>query len=212
MSRSDRVRGGKLTASRSAVVEKNRRNKKAFILETAERLFAEFGYHGTSMDMLSEKTGLNKGTLYYYYSTKPDILFDICVTSTEKLYRTVSAASKMSDPTEALDFFIEESVHYIVENRAKCQIYYQEDHFFGSIFDKKQLHEVRQQQKAFMRTLYSVIDRGIACGQFRAIDVRTGGRLIYGTILGPYRWRDPVLDSESIVGEMRGLLVRGIGA
>lgn len=199
-----------MTATKSPTVQRNRENKKSFILDTAAQLFAEYGYHATSMDMLSEVTELNKGTLYYYYTSKPDILFDICVSKTEKHYRVISAASKMSDAVEGLNFIIETSINFIVENRDYCRVYYQEDHFFESIFDRNQLTKVRQQQRRFMQNIYKVIENGISSGQFRQVDVRTCGRHIYGIIIGPYRWRDYALDEGRLIDQARSLILQGL--
>ncbi len=201
---------GKMTATKSATVQRNRENKKSFILDTAAQLFAEYGYNATSMDMLSDVTELNKGTLYYYYTSKPDILFDICVSTTEKHFRVVSAASKMSDAVDGLSFLIETSINFIVENRDYCQVYYQEEHFFESIFDRSQLSKVRQQQRRFMQNIYEVIENGISSGQFRDVDVKTSGRLIYGVILGPYRWQDYPLDGTVLIDQARALILQGL--
>ncbi len=201
---------GKLASTNSRVVAGNRRNKRDLILSVAADLFAEYGYHGTTMDSLSHETKLNKGTLYYYYSTKPDILFDICVTTTEKHLNAVSKAAEIRDPKMALLFIIEASVDYIVKHRASCQVYYQEEEFFESIFNKKQFQRIRQQQKAFMANLSDVLSRGIESGQFRAMDVRMCAKLIYGSILGPYRWPDPDLDRDAIIREILSLIAGGI--
>ncbi len=162
------------------------------------------------MDILSEATQLNKGTLYYYYTSKQDILFDICVTTTDKNYRVVSAASKMANSIEALEFIIEESIHYIVENRDFCRVYFQENQFFDSIFEGPQYKKVRQQQASFMKNLYAVLQNGVDNGQFRPIDIRNCGRLIYATILAPYRWRESNLDGDLIVAEARALILNGL--
>ncbi len=201
---------GKLANTNRRIVAGNRRNKRDLILSAAAHLFAEYGYHGTTMDSLSDETKLNKGTLYYYYSTKTDILFDICVTTTEHHLKAVSKAAEMKDPMRALLFVIEASVNYIVGNRASCQVYYQEEEFFESIFNRKQFQRIRRQQKAFMTNLSDVLDRGIATGQFRAVNVRMCAKLIYGAILGPYRWPDPDLDREAIIREILSLVAGGI--
>ncbi|MDJ1015797.1 MAG: TetR/AcrR family transcriptional regulator [Paracoccaceae bacterium] len=44
------------------------------IVETAERLFREFGYAKCSVDMIIRDMGVAKGTFYYYFRSKEDIL------------------------------------------------------------------------------------------------------------------------------------------
>jgi AcrR family transcriptional regulator len=45
------------------------------ILETASTLFVEHGYAGTSIRDISERLGMTKGSLYYHFASKEDLLF-----------------------------------------------------------------------------------------------------------------------------------------
>lgn len=47
------------------------------ILEAAVRLFAEQGYHSTSMDDLVAESGLSKGSLYWHFDSKDDIILAV---------------------------------------------------------------------------------------------------------------------------------------
>ena len=63
------------------MVQKKKRNSKsdnkAKILKSAIRLIGENGVEGTSLSDIAKDVGISKGTLYYYYSSKSDIVFDI---------------------------------------------------------------------------------------------------------------------------------------
>lgn len=48
--------------------------RRAEIVETADRLFREHGYANCSVEMIIRKMGVAKGTFYYYFKSKPDIL------------------------------------------------------------------------------------------------------------------------------------------
>ncbi|MBA4537350.1 TetR/AcrR family transcriptional regulator [Bacillus aquiflavi] len=51
--------------------------KKQFILETAMRLFAQNGFHLTSMQEIAEHSGVAKGSLYTYFRSKEDLMISI---------------------------------------------------------------------------------------------------------------------------------------
>ncbi len=51
-----------------------RRNE---LTRTAARLFAEKGYHGTSIGDLAEAMGVQKGSLYAHIESKADLLWDV---------------------------------------------------------------------------------------------------------------------------------------
>ena len=47
------------------------------ILNVASKLITEKGVKDTSLADIAKEVGISKGTLYYYYSTKGDIIYDI---------------------------------------------------------------------------------------------------------------------------------------
>lgn len=49
-------------------------NKKDFILDTAQELFMEQGFDQTSISQILEATQIARGTLYYYFSSKEEIM------------------------------------------------------------------------------------------------------------------------------------------
>ncbi|MGM7682318.1 TetR/AcrR family transcriptional regulator [Cytobacillus sp. Hm23] len=53
------------------------KDKKIFILETAMKLFAQNGYHNTSMQEIAHESGVAKGSLYNYFSSKEELFLSI---------------------------------------------------------------------------------------------------------------------------------------
>lgn len=49
--------------------------KQGQLFNTAAALFAAKGYHGTSIQDLARAMGLQKGSLYHYFSSKEELLF-----------------------------------------------------------------------------------------------------------------------------------------
>ncbi|WNE93946.1 TetR/AcrR family transcriptional regulator [Streptomyces luomodiensis] len=47
------------------------------LLTAATRLFAEYGFEGTSVQKIVEAAGVTKGALYHYFDSKDDLLRDI---------------------------------------------------------------------------------------------------------------------------------------
>ncbi len=54
------------------------------ILEAAHRLFIRYGFRKATMDEIAEEAGVGKGTIYYYFRSKKDLLLayaDQCLES-----------------------------------------------------------------------------------------------------------------------------------
>ncbi len=55
----------------------NRINKRQIILDAATKLMMEKGIEQTTLGDIAEESGLSKGTLYYYYPSKADLVYDV---------------------------------------------------------------------------------------------------------------------------------------
>lgn len=47
------------------------------ILKVAEKLFSEYGYDATGVDLISKKAGINKATIYYHFKDKQEIIISL---------------------------------------------------------------------------------------------------------------------------------------
>ncbi|THB67887.1 MAG: TetR/AcrR family transcriptional regulator [Spirochaetaceae bacterium] len=70
-------------AKKRASSEKNRQ----LILQAAARLIVGKGVSDTSLADIAREAGISKGTLYYYYPNKGDLIFDISEQHIERLTR-----------------------------------------------------------------------------------------------------------------------------
>jgi AcrR family transcriptional regulator len=71
--------------------------RKSEILNIAERLFMERGYEQTTInDILSVSGGIAKGSLYYHYKSKEDVLDGVLCRMTEQI--TAAAKAVADDP------------------------------------------------------------------------------------------------------------------
>lgn len=78
-------------------VIKNGEERKHEILDIAKELFIEKGYENTSIVNILEKVGIAKGTLYYYFTSKEEILDAIIDRISEKIFYKAQEISK--DPS-----------------------------------------------------------------------------------------------------------------
>ncbi len=58
-------------------IAKDHDDKRAHILKTAARIFAEMGYARASMAQVAAACGISKANIYHYYGSKDALLFDI---------------------------------------------------------------------------------------------------------------------------------------
>jgi AcrR family transcriptional regulator len=65
------------------------RSNREKIIQAAAKLIIEKGVANTSLADIAGEVGISKGTLYYYYSTKGDLIFDLSVRHMDHITRTI---------------------------------------------------------------------------------------------------------------------------
>jgi len=63
------------------VVPEYKEEAKSRILEAANKVFAEKGYHEATMDDIAKRLGVSKGAIYLYFSSKEDLFEALCKTA-----------------------------------------------------------------------------------------------------------------------------------
>ena len=79
---------------------------KTHILTVASDIMLEKGINNTSLKDIAKEAGISKGTLYYYYSAKEDIIYDIADANmkhiTDELLAGMEHRDEHTDPKEIL--------------------------------------------------------------------------------------------------------------
>ncbi|MGM0622204.1 MAG: TetR/AcrR family transcriptional regulator, partial [Bacteroidota bacterium] len=97
--------------------EEIRKQKKQLILDTALELFAENGFHATSMSQIAKKAGVSKGLAYNYFESKQDILDEIIKTGFDSIYSNFDLNHDGVLTREEFEHFIRSSFKAINKNR-----------------------------------------------------------------------------------------------
>jgi TetR/AcrR family transcriptional regulator len=84
-------------------------DKKEKLIATAQKLFEEKGYDGVRMRELSERAGVNKGLLHYYFKSKEAIFHEVFIRKAGNLYFNFENILKRED----IDF--EEKIKLMVD-------------------------------------------------------------------------------------------------
>lgn len=103
----------------------NSSDTKKRILQEAEKLFSENGVKTTSLADIAKAVNISKGTLYYYYTSKEDIVCDITDIHlnviTNELISCVNNFSKTQPKDELIMTVIKQVIS--AETRGKLHLY-----------------------------------------------------------------------------------------
>jgi len=93
--------------------------KRAVILTSALEVFTSSGFHDATMEEIASVSGVAKGTLYRFFTSKDDLLDQLLSeASTNIMTRFAGVLSGSETVLEQIQTFIEQWVGYIEENHA----------------------------------------------------------------------------------------------
>src|SRR5215470_2428344 len=93
------------------------RQKRLEILRSAAAAFRRRGYQGASMDEIAKALRMTKGSLYYYFENKEEILFFCHDYSLDVLLSVLARVEASGGPPSGrLRTLIESFVHHILDD------------------------------------------------------------------------------------------------
>jgi AcrR family transcriptional regulator len=180
------------------------RNTKEDVVRAAGRLFAERGYHGTSMRDLGSELGLLGSSLYSHVSSKQDLLVEV-VEDGARLFEASAEAALTVDgsASDRLRALIAGHVDVILDNVDVARTFLNE----ARMLDPESRSRIIAARDHYEDVFRRVIREGIDEGLFRAdVDPKIGSILILSILNALERWYDPAgdLDRDSLIAELSG--------
>lgn len=139
------------------------------ILETARSLFAENGYHETSMATIARETGIGKGTLYWHFNSKEDLFKELIMDEGQALFeKTRALAEGEKSVEESIFSYIKLKVDFFEGHRDLARIVINNSNLISQEIRDK----VLAKRKEMIENLSKIVERGIEEGIFRDTNPR----------------------------------------
>jgi TetR/AcrR family transcriptional regulator, cholesterol catabolism regulator len=165
------------------------RNTRRDVVEAAGRLFADRGYHGTSMRDLGRELGMLGSSLYSHVDSKQDLLVEV-VEEGARLFESSAAAAvgESNDPVERLRSLIAGHVGVIVDNLDVARTFLNE----ARVLDDAHRARVVDARDRYEAVFRSVLADGAQAGVFRSdLDPRTEAIFVLSVLNAVERWYRP---------------------
>jgi AcrR family transcriptional regulator len=160
------------------------------LFRVAARLFKEKGYRATSMQDIASQLGIQKPSLYYYISSKEDLLKEIAWVTMKMLIDAIEkiAFSPLS-PREKIEKIIESHVKLICENLDLFTVSLREINPINAETFWSDVVALRDRYENYVR---SIIRVGKESGDFkRDMDEKLAGFALLGALNWTIRWYSP---------------------
>jgi AcrR family transcriptional regulator len=160
--------------------------RRSQIIDAAIQVFSKLGFDAARMDDIVSASGLSKGTLYWYYKSKDEIILAILgylfKQELKDMEALITAEGSASDRLMA---FAETTAVNVTAIRRALPIVYE---FYALGFRNKTVREgLKSYFQSYIDLMTPLIEQGVANGEFRPVDVHeavlTAGALLEGTFL-----------------------------
>jgi AcrR family transcriptional regulator len=186
--------------------------RKAQILDAAMETFSKVGFHKARMSDIASNSGLSKGSLYWYFESKNDIIINLIARVFEPEIQDLKALLFLETSVEArLHLFAERAAEDMVKMLRWMPLVYD---FIALAFRqdniKKAISLYYQQNMEILETL---LQQGIDSGELTLESAREGaiaiGAILEGTVV--LWFYDPEeIDIKTHIMSNIKLLIRGI--
>ncbi len=168
------------------------------ILDVAGRVFAEYGYPGTDVQVIADRVGVGKGTIYRYFASKRELFLAAADRAMRLLQRAVDAAMHVPDGLQAIEVAIRAYLQHFREHPELVELLIQERAEFRDR-PRPTYFEHRDKNAARWREF---VDGLVAAGRLRAIPFEqisgVMGDLLYGTMFTNYFARREIPVDEQV--------------
>ncbi len=170
------------------------------LLARAARVFADKGYHPTTMRDLAAASGMSLAGMYYYVRGKEDLLALVqerCFTRVLEGAR--QAVAKAADPQERLEAFIKHHVAFFTQHMAEMKVL---------------SHEASPKSVSAIKRRYVDLVEAIlkeAAPDQSAVDRSAATYILFGMMNWIYNWYDPAgeIDSDRLADLMASVFLGG---
>lgn len=188
--------------------EDKKRKKRIEILRSAAAAFRRRGFHGATTEEIADSLKMTKGSLYYYFRNKEEILFfchDYSLDILLDLLGRVEASGKPAD--ERLRELIVAFVHMIIDELRGTALTLD-----LHALSPAHLRAVIAKRDRFDKGLRGIVQEGMQAGLFAAADPKLLGLAMLGAVNWITRWFDPrgPASSDEIGTAFADYLVAGL--
>jgi AcrR family transcriptional regulator len=181
------------------------------ILEAAEAVFSDKGYHEAAVDDIVRRADMSKGGVYFHFSSKERLFFAVMDHLAERLIKRIRR--KVDQQTTALgrlDAALTTVVESLGTQRRLAKLLLVQGYSMGKAFEKKRM-EVHSR---FASLIKEILDQAVEEGAIQQVNTNIASQVWLGAInevLIQWLYTGGPAPAKESLPEMRRLLLGGLG-
>ena len=173
----------------------------------AARLFAERGYHGTSIGDLAKAMGVQKGSVYAHIESKQDLLYEAMREGAEAFHAALDEIPENLKVTKRIRLALRAHLRVVKEQLDVATVFVREWRYLEGERAAEFLAERRRYEERF-RALFR---EGRELGELRTdLDDQAAVLLVLSAANWAYTWLPPDADTDELADRFFAILVDGV--
>jgi AcrR family transcriptional regulator len=181
--------------------------RRSELTRQAARLFAERGYHGTSIGQLAEAMGVQKGSLYAHIASKQDLLYETMRDGAAAFHAGLDAIDERLPATEKIRLALRAHLRVVAEQLEVATVFVREWRYLEG--DRRA--EIVAERRRYEERFRALFREGRELSELRTdLDETTAALLALSAANWAYTWLQPGRDTDEIADRFHALLVDGM--
>src|SRR6059058_217943 len=173
----------------------------------AARLFAEKGYHGTSIGEIADALGVQKGSLYAHIKSKQDLLYETMLEGARAFHAGLDAIPDELPATEKIRLALRSHLRVVADQLEVATVFVQEWRYL----EGERRDEILGERRRYEERIRALFREGRELGDLRTdLDDATAALLALSVANWAYTWLQPGRDTDELADSFYGLLLDGV--
>ncbi|MBB6448548.1 AcrR family transcriptional regulator [Geomicrobium halophilum] len=181
--------------------------KKADILRSTLNILSKKGYHGTTVEEVAAELMLTKGSVYYYFKSKEELIYQCNRLVLEESIEKVKATSNEHESASAkLWKAMQSHIEYAIQEKTLFMMMFQPE----TTFSGERLAEIVDLRDCYESYFDTFLKDGITEGDFVSLDQKISRMIILGSMNWVVEWftHRGEKSSSEVAGTMSDYLLR----
>jgi AcrR family transcriptional regulator len=177
------------------------------LTRTAARLFADRGYHGTSLADVAEALGMQKASLYHHIDSKEDLLWEVASAGAEAFHAALDAVPEGAPVPERIRLALQAHLGVVGEQLDAATVFTRE----WRALDGDRRERFLAERRRYEERIRELFREGVEGGELRTdLDVATAALFFLSAANWAYTWLRPGADTDALAYRFFGVLLDGM--
>jgi len=181
--------------------------RRSELTREAARLFAEKGYHGTSIGDLADALGVQKASLYHHIESKADLLWDVARDGAAAFHAALDELPDTLRPLEKIHAALRAHLRVVAEQLDIATVFVREWRYLQG----ERREEFVAERRRYEERIRALFRDGVDESELRTdLDAGVAALLFLSAANWAYTWLQPGRDTDELADSFFELLVEGM--